>query len=580
MTTEGGSVTMESDGEFEYVPATGFTGEDSFTYTIDNGFGAPSTATVTIAVTEIIYFMDDQAVAGGDGSLDSPFKTIAEHNAAMMPNGSYLFVKDNGIIYSGNLTLNNGETVIGEGSTGSLFGMSSLTNIELPPLSSTVGYSTTGSMGDWVQISSPGNGITLNQNNTLTGLNLGNTSGYGITDNGATVGNLMISQATITGTGGGLSINNGGVINVALNTLNSTGNYYGIRLRNVTGTGLQIPGNVTAHNSGGSTDIIYLENVNTSMVNIGTTMGSSVTLNNHTVNDAIDITTSPAPVQFGSTTITNSTTGNGVYIHSNSGNVSFINGGMNITTSSGIGINANSNTGSLAVTGSGNKLTSTTGTTISVTNSPISSSHLNFESITASAGSAPAIVLSNTGSAGGLTVIGDNTNTSLGGNNSGGTIGGKTGADGSTTAGIGIYLNNTAHVHLKRMQLNGTFQSYGVLGNDVSNFSLEYCTFSGTYGTSTGEDEGVVSFDGLTGMALVRSSSLTGGLEDIIRIENNSGNLDSLIVESSFIGLNSTNFGNDGILVQTLNNAIVKMRVSDTEFAGARADCMQVNALG
>src|SRR5690606_5143789 len=138
-------------------------------------------------------------------------------------------------------------------------------------------------------------------------------------------------------------------------------------------------------------------------------------------------------VQFGSTTITNSTTGNGVYIHSNSGNVSFVNGGMSITTSSGIGINANTNTGSLAVTGSGNKLTSTTGTTISVINSPISSSHLNFESITASAGSAPAIVLSNTGSAGGLTVIGDNSNTTLGGNNSGGTIGGKTGTDGSTT---------------------------------------------------------------------------------------------------------------------------------------------------
>src|SRR5690606_17271651 len=109
MTTGGGSVTMDSDGEFEYIPLTGYTGEDSFTYTIDNGFGVPSTATVTITISDIIYFMDDQADAGGDGSLDSPFKTIAEHNAAMMPTGSYLFIKDNGASYSGNLTLKSGE---------------------------------------------------------------------------------------------------------------------------------------------------------------------------------------------------------------------------------------------------------------------------------------------------------------------------------------------------------------------------------------------------------------------------------------------------------------------------------------
>ena len=158
-------------------------------------------------------------------------------------------------------------------------------------------------------------------------------------------------------------------------------------------------------------------------------------------------------------------------------------------------------------------------------------------------------MLDNTGPAGGLNVTGDNMNTSLGGNNSGGTIGGRTGSDGSTTSGIGIYLNNASHVHLKRMQLSGTFQNFGLRGSNVSNFSMEYCTFTGTFGTNAGFDEGVVSFAGLTGTALVRSSSLTGGLEDIIRIQNNSGNLDSLVIENSFIGLNSTSLGNDGIQI-------------------------------
>ena len=46
----GGSVTMNSDGSFEYTPTSGFAGIDTFTYTISDDNGGFDTATVTITV--------------------------------------------------------------------------------------------------------------------------------------------------------------------------------------------------------------------------------------------------------------------------------------------------------------------------------------------------------------------------------------------------------------------------------------------------------------------------------------------------------------------------------------------------
>jgi VCBS repeat-containing protein len=47
----GGTVTVNADGSFGYVPAPGFAGIDSFTYTVTDSAGATATATVTITVT-------------------------------------------------------------------------------------------------------------------------------------------------------------------------------------------------------------------------------------------------------------------------------------------------------------------------------------------------------------------------------------------------------------------------------------------------------------------------------------------------------------------------------------------------
>jgi hypothetical protein len=45
-----GTVTMASDGSYQYTPAAGFSGADTFTYRVTNPDGSNATATVTIAV--------------------------------------------------------------------------------------------------------------------------------------------------------------------------------------------------------------------------------------------------------------------------------------------------------------------------------------------------------------------------------------------------------------------------------------------------------------------------------------------------------------------------------------------------
>ncbi len=50
-TTMGGSVTLHPDGSFDYSPASGFSGSDTFVYQLQNAGGSAS-ATVTITVEE------------------------------------------------------------------------------------------------------------------------------------------------------------------------------------------------------------------------------------------------------------------------------------------------------------------------------------------------------------------------------------------------------------------------------------------------------------------------------------------------------------------------------------------------
>src|SRR5205823_5040624 len=76
-----------STGTFSYLPNIGFSGADSFTYTLTDSGGLTDTATVTINVaSQRVWYVKNNAAAGGLGRSTDPFDTLAEAQTASTPN--------------------------------------------------------------------------------------------------------------------------------------------------------------------------------------------------------------------------------------------------------------------------------------------------------------------------------------------------------------------------------------------------------------------------------------------------------------------------------------------------------------
>src|SRR6266404_6577121 len=76
-----GSVTVQVNGSFTYEPPPGFTGADTFTYQISDAAGKTGSGTVTINISNMVWFIDNTSVAANSrGTFSQPFKTIANFN--------------------------------------------------------------------------------------------------------------------------------------------------------------------------------------------------------------------------------------------------------------------------------------------------------------------------------------------------------------------------------------------------------------------------------------------------------------------------------------------------------------------
>jgi uncharacterized repeat protein (TIGR01451 family) len=212
---QGGSVNMNTGtGTFTYNPPRGFTGADSFNYTISNAAGS-DTGTVVITVSDMVWFINNAAGACAsdcDGRLTNPYTSLAAFEAA---NGSGApgdpEAGDNIFIYTGTgdytapLTLENNQRVIGQGATSSVETLAAITfAADSDPTPSTGGANPS--------ITSAGNGINLAQNNALHGLTVSNTTGTGISGSG--FGTLTVSENVI--------VNNSASSGVAVNLANGT----------------------------------------------------------------------------------------------------------------------------------------------------------------------------------------------------------------------------------------------------------------------------------------------------------------------------------------------------------------------
>jgi hypothetical protein len=244
--------------------------------------------------------------------------------------------------------------------------------------------------------------------------------------------------------------------------------------------------------------------------------------------------------------------------------------GVNLSNGANTGITASSKTGLVT---SEVSVTTTTGTAASFSSSAGS---LSFTAISANGG-ANGIVLQNT--TGSFTVNGDGTNTSVGGNASGGTISGMVGAN-STTNGIGVYLNNAQNVTLRRMTISGTNQNYGIKGFSVNGFTMEYSTVSGTNGTATtlaspeNYGEGAIHFGnatttGVVGNVTFTNNNISGGAARNLSIINTVAGTTTLTVKGNTFGaMQNLSGGNQSFAVEARASSGV---VINTTFGGTNA---------
>ncbi len=174
----GGVVTVNADGSFTYDPLPGFKGVDTFIYTVRTDEGS-ATALVTINVVgETVWFVDDGAAPGGDGTYTNPFNTLAPLNSsATDPDGAgdLIFIFDG--TYASGIALEDGQKLVGEGA-----GLT-LTNsgISIPVGSRPV-----------ISFATP---ITLGNNNTVNHVDITATSAAisGANINSAALSNMVVT---------------------------------------------------------------------------------------------------------------------------------------------------------------------------------------------------------------------------------------------------------------------------------------------------------------------------------------------------------------------------------------------------
>ena len=126
-TNDGGSVTLEADGDFIYRPAAGTSCTDTsdfFDYTLsDQNTAGPGptpgtdTGRVTIAIAGCVWYVSNNDTNGNSGTSSAPFDTLTQaENVSLANHTVFVFDGDNTSTgYDGNgYTMNAGERLIGE----------------------------------------------------------------------------------------------------------------------------------------------------------------------------------------------------------------------------------------------------------------------------------------------------------------------------------------------------------------------------------------------------------------------------------------------------------------------------------
>ncbi|MEZ5455693.1 MAG: Ig-like domain-containing protein [Lysobacteraceae bacterium] len=267
-TTNGGRVTIASDGAWSYEPPAGSVASDSFDFEVcDSGVPAPpacTIATATLALSgTIVWFVDDSTAAGGDGTLARPFQTIADAVSTGGFNARIFVASGN---YTAGATLLAGQQLIGQGvSVVSAIDFDTLFGI-IPPAGSATRPAIGGTRP--VIAAAAGNTVTLGIENAVRGIEIGSTSGVALI--GSNFGTLTLGDNVINGSGQALNLNTGtlaqasaanafdsitstgGSNNIVLSAVGGTVNFGAGALSGATGTSFQFSNGTATINYAGS----------------------------------------------------------------------------------------------------------------------------------------------------------------------------------------------------------------------------------------------------------------------------------------------------------------------------------------
>ena len=121
-TTLGGTITIAADGTFTYHPDASSTGvTDTIAYRVCDSDPCSSavpndTGQLSLPVAGLVWYVDNSAAPGGDGTSDSPFDTLAAGDAASTA-GDTLFVHagtGDATGLGGGVVLETGERLLGQ----------------------------------------------------------------------------------------------------------------------------------------------------------------------------------------------------------------------------------------------------------------------------------------------------------------------------------------------------------------------------------------------------------------------------------------------------------------------------------
>ncbi len=608
----GGSIMINADGSFMYTPPPGFTGSDTYNYTLNDGneIGPPvpdvDMATVTFTVTNLIWFIDNASVAAtSDGRVTSPFKSLADFNAGSAAAADVIYIEHNAVPgnYTGGIVLQNGERLFGEGHTGG----ANLANV-LPFVLATNSKPLPAINGTRPVITNAaGDGVTLAMNNTLRGFNVGNSSDFGMENTLATsVGNLVVSEVDITNTtGGGFKALNGSgaSTNAVFGSISSTGNTNGISLTDFLGTFTATGGTITNPSSAGVL-IMNGSVVFTYGGAITTNSGLAVNIDNHDSGNATfsgNITSTGQGIlvqnsgggikTFSGIKNLNTGANAAVTLTSNAGaTIEFITGVLTITTTTGGGFIATVG-GTVTVAGAGNTITkSGNGSALTLTNVNASASAISFAGINVTGGTGTAITI-NTST--GTKNLGDVDVARSGGGSAIVSDGGGTlnVTDGTINSGnqIAFDINNavlgmvftTVSVNgaAKGMEISNTTGSFTVNGTGTTNAS------GGTIQniTTRGVDFFTATNITLKNMAFTNANTLDAGAVGVCDALTTLS-CNAALYFRTITTLVLTNIDVNGTEEQGLNGAnITTMTMADCSFTNCGDDqfegCMKIRDL-